>query len=51
MNALMSLPFVARVLMPALAQSAEAHDRLCLSLGLSGWSRFRLDAIGGSSSR
>ena len=42
MNALMSLPFVARVLMPALAQSAEAHDRLCLSLGLSGWSRFRL---------
>jgi len=42
MNALMSLPFVARVLMPALAQSAEAHDRLCLSLGLAGWSRFRL---------
>lgn len=42
MNALMSLPFVARVLMPALAQSAEAHDRLCLSLGLSGWNRFRL---------
>lgn len=42
MNALMSLPFVARVLMPALAQSAEAHDRLCLSLGLAGWNRFRL---------
>ena len=42
MNALMSLPFVARVLMPALVQSAEAHDRLCLSLGLAGWSRFRL---------
>jgi thiamine transport system permease protein len=42
MNALMSLPFVARLLMPALAQSAEAHDRLCLSLGLSGLSRFRL---------
>ncbi|MCA3561659.1 MAG: ABC transporter permease subunit [Aestuariivirga sp.] len=42
MNALMSLPFVARVLMPALAQSAEGHDRLCMSLGLSGWSRFRL---------
>jgi thiamine transport system permease protein len=42
MNALMSLPFVARVLMPAFAQSAEAHDRLCLSLGLSGWNRFRL---------
>jgi thiamine transport system permease protein len=42
MNALMSLPFVARVLMPALSQSAEAHDRLCLSLGLSGWNRFHL---------
>jgi thiamine transport system permease protein len=42
MNALMSLPFVARALLPALARSAEAHDRLCLSLGLSGWARFRL---------
>ncbi len=42
MNALMSLPFVARVLMPALAQSADAHDRLCLSLGLAGLARFRL---------
>ena len=42
MNALMSLPFAARALMPALAQSAEAHDRLCLSLGLKGWNRFRL---------
>jgi thiamine transport system permease protein len=38
----MSLPFVARALLPALAQSAAAHDRLCLSLGLSGWNRFRL---------
>jgi thiamine transport system permease protein len=42
MNALMSLPFVARILLPALAQSAAAHDRLCLSLGLRGWNRFRL---------
>ena len=42
MNALMSLPFAARALMPALARSADAHDRLCLSLGLSGWTRFRL---------
>lgn len=42
MNALMSLPFTARALLPALAQSAQAHDRLCLSLGLKGWSRFRL---------
>ena len=42
MNGLMSLPFVARALLPALAQSAQAHDRLCLSLGLQGWARFRL---------
>ena len=42
MNALMSLPFTARALLPALAQSAMAHDRLCMSLGLSGWTRFRL---------
>ncbi len=42
MNALMSLPFVARALLPSLAQSADAHDRLCLSLGLRGWARFRL---------
>ncbi len=42
MNALMSLPFVARAILPALAQSAEAHDRLCLALGLTGWNRFRL---------
>ena len=42
MNALMSLPFVARALLPALAQSAQAHDRLCLSLGLKGLARFRL---------
>lgn len=42
MNAMMALPFVARVLVPALARSAEAHDRLCLSLGLSGWTRLRV---------
>jgi thiamine transport system permease protein len=42
MNALMSLPFAARALVPALARSAEAHDRLCLSLGIAGWTRFRL---------
>lgn len=42
MNALMALPFAARAVLPALAQSAEAHDRLCLSLGLRGWHRFRL---------
>jgi thiamine transport system permease protein len=41
MNALMALPFVYQSLSPALAQSAEAHDRLCASFGLRGWNRFR----------
>jgi thiamine transport system permease protein len=42
LNALMSLPFVARALIPALGRAADAHDRLCLSLGISGWNRFRI---------
>ena len=42
MNGLMSLPFVFQTLAPALAQQASAHDRLCASLGLGGWNRFRL---------
>lgn len=41
MNALMSLPFVFQTLAPALAQDAARHDRLCASLGLAGWNRFR----------
>ncbi len=42
MNALMALPFAYQVIAPALAQSAAAHDRLCASLGVSGWTRFRI---------
>lgn len=42
MNAMMALPFVYHTLSPALEQSAAAHDRLCASLGLRGWNRFRL---------
>ncbi len=42
MNAMMALPFVARVLMPALGRSAEVHDRLCLGLGIGGWNRLRV---------
>lgn len=42
MNALMALPFVFQILSAALAQQASAHDRLCLSLGITGWNRFRL---------
>ncbi len=41
MNAMMALPFVYQILAPAIAQQAQAHDRLCASLGLSGWNRFR----------
>lgn len=41
MNALMALPFVSQILSPALSHSAAQHDRLCASLGVSGWNRFR----------
>jgi len=41
-NALMGLPFVLRILGPAATQIAERHLRLCDSLGMSGWNRFRL---------
>ena len=42
MNALMALPFVFHPLSSAIAQAAGAHDRLCLGLGISGFTRFRL---------
>ncbi|MFO1349710.1 MAG: thiamine/thiamine pyrophosphate ABC transporter permease [Gammaproteobacteria bacterium] len=38
-NALMGLPYVIRILTPALNRVAEHHDRLCASLGLAGWNR------------
>jgi len=41
-NALMSLPFVLRILRPAVIGQAQVHDRLCASLGLSGLQRWRL---------
>ena len=41
-NAIMGLPFVVRVLGPPVMRVAEQHDRLCASLGISGWNRFRL---------
>jgi thiamine transport system permease protein len=43
-NGLMALPYVLRLLAPALAREAELHDRLCASLGMAGWDRFRLAA-------
>ena len=33
---------IRRILAPAIHQAAQDHNRLCASLGLSGWHRFRL---------
>jgi len=41
-NALMGLPFVIRGLGPAMRQSNMRYQRLCQSLALVGWHRFRL---------
>ncbi|HEV7255311.1 MAG TPA: ABC transporter permease subunit [Mesorhizobium sp.] len=41
-NALMALPFAARAVQPAWEAAASRHDRLCRSLGLRGWNRWRI---------
>ena len=41
-NALMALPFVHRILAPALAESNQKHQRLITALGITGWARWRL---------
>jgi len=41
-NALMSLPFVLRILSAPMLSSAREHDRLCASLGILGWRRWRV---------
>ncbi len=41
-NALLALPFVLRILDAPIHQQAQSHDRLVQSLGIAGWSRFRL---------
>jgi thiamine transport system permease protein len=41
-NGFMGLPFVLRVVAPAAAEAASRHDRLAASLGIAGWSRWRL---------
>ena len=41
-NALMAVPFVLRILAPAVAEARMRHDRLCAGLGLAGWARLRL---------
>ena len=40
-NGLIAVPYVLRLVGPVLRRNAEHHDRLCGSLGLSGWSRVR----------
>jgi thiamine transport system permease protein len=41
-NAVMALPFVLRALSPSWAASRARHDRLAASLGLSGFTRFKV---------
>ena len=41
-NAVMGLPYTLRLLGPTLMRMAEHHDRLCASLRITGWNRFRL---------
>lgn len=40
-NAMMSLPFVMRIMTPAAAQAEAGYGRLANSLGLTGWTRLR----------
>lgn len=41
-NSLMALPFVLRILDAPMIQVARGHDHLLMSLGISGWNRWRL---------
>jgi thiamine transport system permease protein len=41
-NAMMALPFVMKVMAPAVRQADNDHRLLCASLGLAGWHRLRL---------
>ncbi|WP_250157549.1 thiamine/thiamine pyrophosphate ABC transporter permease [Tianweitania aestuarii] len=41
-NGVMAMPFALRLLRPAHDDAATRHDRLCASLGLTGWNRLRL---------
>ncbi|WP_227271169.1 thiamine/thiamine pyrophosphate ABC transporter permease ThiP [Roseobacter weihaiensis] len=40
-NALMALPFALRILVPGIREALAGHGRLCLSLGVTGWSAWR----------
>ncbi|MBP0437858.1 thiamine/thiamine pyrophosphate ABC transporter permease [Tianweitania sediminis] len=41
-NGVMAMPFALRLIRPAYEDGANRHDRLCASLGIQGWQRFRL---------
>ncbi|WP_274627214.1 thiamine/thiamine pyrophosphate ABC transporter permease [Arvimicrobium flavum] len=41
-NAVMAMPFALRAVRPAHDAAAGRHERLCASLGISGWNRLRL---------
>jgi len=41
-NGLMGLPFIIRTLGPAIRQNKMKYNKLCISLDLSGWQRFKL---------
>lgn len=41
-NAAMALPFTMRAIRPAYDTASARHEKLCLALGIRGWSRFRL---------
>ncbi len=41
-NAVMALPFAYRFIRPVHDDARERHDRLCASLGIGGWNRWRL---------
>ena len=41
-NAVMAMPFAIRAIRPAYDAASARHERLCLSLGITGWTRLRL---------
>ncbi len=42
LNALMTVPFVAAILRPAVERAWHRHERLCRALDIGGWQRWRL---------
>jgi thiamine transport system permease protein len=42
LNAVMTVPFAAAILRPAVERARARHDHLCRALGITGWSRWRL---------